>query len=71
MIQFIFNLIADLTNFYLIHTYYYNKFCIVFFYLFIVFVISNRERFPNYYHLISDLYLSISFYLFMKHLLES
>ncbi len=71
MIQFILNLIADITNFYLIHTYYYNKFSIVFFYLFIVFIISNRERFPNYYNLISDLYLSISFYLFMIHLLKS
>ncbi len=70
MIKFILNLIADLTNLYLIHTYYQDKFLIVFFYLFVVFVISNRERFPNYYILITDIYLSVSLYLFMRYLLE-
>lgn len=70
MIKFILNLIADLTNLYLIHTYYQDTFLIVFFYLFVVFVISNRERFPNYYSLITDIYLSVSLYLFMRYLLE-
>jgi len=70
MIQYVLNMIADIINLYMILFHFKDKLILLFFYLFILFIVSNRERFPNIYEIFSDLYISFMFYLFTKYLLE-
>ena len=69
--MFLIHICVDLMNIYLIHKKYYDNYLIIFFYLFLLTIISNRVAIPEFYERISMIYLFITFYTFIQFLLES
>ena len=69
--MYLIHISADLINLYLIVQKQYDNYITIFFYLFLLTIISNREIIPDYYNHISSIYLFITFYFFTQFLLES
>ena len=69
--MYLIHISADLINLYLIVQKQYDNYITIFFYLFLLTIISNREIIPEIYNLVSDIYLFITFYFFTQFLLES
>ena len=69
--MYLIHISADLINLYLIVQKQYDNYITIFFYLFLLTIISNREIIPKYIIYISSIYLFITFYFFTQFLLES
>lgn len=69
--MYLIHISADLINLYLIVQKQYDNYITIFFYLFLLTIISNREIIPEIYNLVSDIYLFVTFYFFTQFLLES
>ena len=69
--MYLIHISADLINLYLIVQKQYDNYITIFFYLFLLTIISNREIIPDYYNYISSIYLFVTYYFFIQYLWES
>ena len=68
--MYLIHISADLINLYLIVQIQYDNYITIFFYLFLLTIISNRDIIPDYYNYISSIYLFVTYYFFIQYLLE-
>lgn len=68
--MYLIHISADLINLYLIVQKQYDNYITIFFYLFLLTIISNRDIIPEIYNYISSIYLFVTYYFFIQYLLE-